>query len=95
MLYTSAAESAASLQEGLSQVLTDGELSSDEFKLLEFKYDFLRFVNSEIQKAPGNCVNSQEKVYIDHSSFTFCVDTANAGSESATGVAIDKDVDSL
>ena len=59
MLYTSAAESAASLQEGLSQVLTDGELSSDEFKSFEFKYnDFLRFVNLEIQKAPGNCVNS-------------------------------------
>ena len=37
MLYTSAAESAASLQVGLSQVLADGELSSDEFKSFEFK----------------------------------------------------------
>ena len=62
MLYTSAAESAASLPKELSQALTDGELSADVFKSLEFIYnDFLRFINLEIQKAPGNGIESQEK----------------------------------
>ena len=32
MLYTSAIESTISLQEGLSQALTESELSADEFK---------------------------------------------------------------
>ena len=60
MHYTSAAELAASLLEGLSQALTDGELSADEFKSLEFMHnDFLRFVNLENQKAPGDGVGSQ------------------------------------
>ena len=62
MLYTSAVESAASLQEALSQALTDGELSADEFKSLEFIYNaFLRFVNLEIQKVPGDGIDSQDK----------------------------------
>ena len=55
MLYTSAAEPFVLLQEGLSQALIDGELSADEFKTFELTCnDFLRFVNLEIQKAPGD-----------------------------------------
>ena len=62
MLYTSTADSVASLQEGLSQALTDGELSADEFKSSEFIYnDFLRFINLQIQKTPGDGAGSQKK----------------------------------
>ena len=48
MLYTSAAEAAASLQLGLSRALANGELLAEEVKLLEFIYhDFLYLVDSE------------------------------------------------